>query len=305
MVVRLARDSTLRRGPDGARFKPVHRKDGKARGAVRSGIRTASSPAAAAGRRSTLFILSCIRVSTLRRASAWAATIRSSRISFSAGLSSESSICTPLSSPLPVSFTVTRPPPAVPSTSLALELGLHRLHLRFEFGGLLHQAQEIGHRTPRLNRSDRRRGSSSHHRNRRRPAAVPSACRRDRRRQRRRLVGARARRRSRARKARQHRLHQRIGAHAGLELGLARRRSATSASAAPAPRDTTTIQRRPVHCVKLAGEIVDQRLRGARLERDLEPAVLAAHQPHVAFERGLDPRGRASRSRARSAPRSC
>ena len=28
----------------------------------------------------------------------------------------------------------------------AVELGLHRLHLRFEFGGLFHQAEKISHR---------------------------------------------------------------------------------------------------------------------------------------------------------------
>src|SRR5262249_44798435 len=39
---------------------------------------------------------------------------------------------------------------------------------------------------------------------------------------------------------------------------------------------------------ELAREIVDQRLRGAALQSDLEPTVLAAHQPHVALERELD-----------------
>src|SRR5262249_23727300 len=66
----------------------------------------------------TLFILSCSSVSALRRASAWAATMRSSTISFSDGCMSVSSILTPFISPLPESLTVTRPPPDVPSTSI-------------------------------------------------------------------------------------------------------------------------------------------------------------------------------------------
>src|SRR5262245_29303145 len=63
------------------------------------------------------FILSCITASALRRASPCAAVNRSSTISFSSGLSSEGSIEAPFISPLPLSLTVTRPPPAVPSTS--------------------------------------------------------------------------------------------------------------------------------------------------------------------------------------------
>src|SRR5262245_4807721 len=64
------------------------------------------------------FIFSCNTVSALRLASVWAATMRSSRISFPDGLSSESSILTPLRSPLAVSVIVSMPPPAVPSTSI-------------------------------------------------------------------------------------------------------------------------------------------------------------------------------------------
>src|SRR5262245_33588546 len=67
----------------------------------------------------TLFIFSCMSVSTLRRASAWAATRRSSTISFSDGLSRLASIEAPFMSPLPESFTVTSPPPDMPSTSAA------------------------------------------------------------------------------------------------------------------------------------------------------------------------------------------
>src|SRR6516164_1696969 len=66
----------------------------------------------------TLCIFSCSSVSALRRASVWAATMRSSRISFSDGCMSVSSILTPFTSPLPESLTVTRPPPDVPSTSI-------------------------------------------------------------------------------------------------------------------------------------------------------------------------------------------
>src|SRR5215475_4492713 len=65
----------------------------------------------------TSFIFSCNSASALRRAAACAATIRSSRISFSAGLIRESSILTLFISPLPESVTLTSPPPDVPSTS--------------------------------------------------------------------------------------------------------------------------------------------------------------------------------------------
>jgi len=41
-------------------------------------------------------------------------------------------------------------------------------------------------------------------------------------------------------------------------------------------------------CGNLACEIVHQGLGGTRLERDFEPPVLAAHEPHVALERELD-----------------
>src|ERR1700722_10069879 len=63
-------------------------------------------------------ILSCSRISSLRRASAWAATNKSSTISFWSGLSSDSSTWTPRKSPLPEIFNVSMPPPAVPSTSI-------------------------------------------------------------------------------------------------------------------------------------------------------------------------------------------
>src|SRR5262249_10328831 len=66
----------------------------------------------------TLFIFSCSSVSALRRASAWAATMRSSRFSFSDGCRGGSSILTPFISPLPESCTATRLPPDVPSTSI-------------------------------------------------------------------------------------------------------------------------------------------------------------------------------------------
>src|SRR5262245_5574792 len=64
------------------------------------------------------FIFSCNTASALRRASACAATNRSSRISFSEGLSRESSILMPLRSPFAVRMTLSMPPPAVPSTSI-------------------------------------------------------------------------------------------------------------------------------------------------------------------------------------------
>src|SRR6266481_1654798 len=89
------------------------------------------------------------------------------------------------------------------------------------------------------------------------------------------------------RKARKHGLHERVCAHASLELGLPRlilrshRRLAVFGRYHDHPAPT-----RPLR--ELAREIVDQRLRGAALHSDLEPTVLAAHQPHVALERELD-----------------
>src|SRR6516162_2963937 len=89
------------------------------------------------------------------------------------------------------------------------------------------------------------------------------------------------------RKAREHGLHERIRAHAGLELSLPRlilrsdRRLALLGRYHDHPAPI-----RPLR--ELAREIVDQRLRGAALQSDLESAVLAAHQPHVALERKLD-----------------
>src|SRR5262245_29261767 len=65
-----------------------------------------------------LFILSCMTSSALRRASPWAARTRSSTISFSSAFNSEASIDTPFMSPLALSLTLTRPPPAMPSTSI-------------------------------------------------------------------------------------------------------------------------------------------------------------------------------------------
>src|SRR5262249_45265194 len=88
-------------------------------------------------------------------------------------------------------------------------------------------------------------------------------------------------------KAREHRLYQRIPLRAGLELGLPRLVLRSDGGLAllgryhdhPAPVG-------PLR--ELAREIVDQRLGGAWLQRDFETAVLAAHKPHVAFERKLD-----------------
>ena len=55
----------------------------------------------------------------------------------------------------------------------------------------------------------------------------------------------------------------------------------------PGSADTTTIQRRPVHCENLRPRSPISTFDARRLERDLEPAVLEADQPHVALERGL------------------
>ena len=164
---------------------------------------------------------------------------RSSRISFSSGLTSEASICTPFISPLAVSVTVTRPPPAVPSTSIVVELGLHLLHLRLQLRRLLHHARGnqpsftslvvvvvgaviVGHRAAA----------------RRRLAASAPA----------RVVAPRARRRSRRREsapappAPADRRARRCSSSACACVGLR-----LHASARPARAETTTIQRRPVH----------------------------------------------------------
>src|SRR5262245_47515347 len=91
------------------------------------------------------------------------------------------------------------------------------------------------------------------------------------------------------RKARKHRLHERLRAYAGLELSLPR-------VVLRSDRRLTRLGRYHHHPApicplrELAREIVDQRLRGASLQPDLESTVLAAHQPHVALERKLEDR---------------
>ena len=57
---------------------------------------------------------------------------------------------------------------------------------------------------------------------------------------------------------------------------------------APCSCDTTTIQRLPVQPLSLRCRSCTNVLRRARFQRDLELAVLAAHQPHVVSQRQLD-----------------
>ena len=89
-------------------------------------------------------------------------------------------------------------------------------------------------------------------------------------------------------KARQHRLHQRIGTHAVLEFGLARFVLRRGSTARPASAETVTIQRRPVHSPSLRDRSPTSVLAALGSMPDFEPAVLEAHEPHVAFQRALD-----------------
>ena len=86
--------------------------------------------------------------------------------------------------------------------------------------------------------------------------------------------------------------------------------SACCASACDLQRRLRRLRRHHHHpapagpLLELARQLVDQRLGGARLQRDFEPAVLAAHQPHVALERGSSSAGRASPPPSATIPRS-
>ena len=105
-------------------------------------------------------------------------------------------------------------------------------------------------------------------------------------------------------KARQHRLHQRIGAHAVFQLGLARLAPARATSARPARAETTTIQRRPVQSASFFDSSPASDLRRARLERDFERPSSKRTSRTSRSSAALQRRGRASRRRARPDPRS-
>ena len=171
--------------------------------------------------------------------------MRSSTISFSEGFISVSSILTAFISPFPESLTAEAAARGALHLEL-VELGLHRFHLGLELSGLLHQAQEISHCFVLLRRApDRlqwRHQSSSSGRTcapnaepssssghvpppRARPSAAAAATPRR----------PCARPRFRPRKARQHGLYQRIGAHAALELSLPRLVLRSHRTARPAP----------------------------------------------------------------------
>src|SRR5262245_4189693 len=232
----------------------------------------------------TLFIFSCNRVSALRRASACAATMRSATISFSDGCMSVSSIVTPFISPLPESLTVTSPPPEVPSTSIwsssaciasILDLSSVACFIRPRKSAIAHllprvrdiellSLKLVGGRKFRVlgigrwQMLGRSRGALAHVND----------------------LGAG--------KAREHGLHQRIRLDAGLERGLPRAVLRSNRRLARLRRyDDHPAPAGPLR--ELARQIVDQRLCRARLQCDLQPTVLAAHQPHVALKGELDP----------------
>ena len=86
----------------------------------------------------------------------------------------------------------------------------------------------------------------------------------------------------------------------------ARRPARCSCSvAAPGSEETATTQRRPVQSLERArrGRSARSRLR-ALGERELDPALLEAHEPHVALQRAASARCRAARRPARPRPRS-
>ena len=87
-------------------------------------------------------------------------------------------------------------------------------------------------------------------------------------------------------KALQHRLHQRIGAHAASSSACLRVGAATSASARPS-REITDHPAPAGPVRRACAQIVASDLGGASAQRDFEPAVLEAHQPHLALQREL------------------
>ena len=91
------------------------------------------------------FISSADRVSSLALASLTAAAIKSSRTSLSPSAIRLSSIPTDFAKPFPVKVTVTMPPPACPSTSMAAIFFLQFLHFRLQTSGLLHHVAKILH----------------------------------------------------------------------------------------------------------------------------------------------------------------
>src|SRR3954469_7547780 len=251
----------------------------------------------------TSFIFSCSSASALRRASAWAATMRSSTISFSDGLIRLSSILTPFISPLPESLTLTRPPPDVPSTSIwsscacivsILDLSSAAWFIRPRKSAMAHLSCAESLRaklgveaaallivfgigwTPIVIKTGM--------------AVIGREFRS--------ITGIVRRRRQRhlalayvhdlgPGKAREHGLHQGISAYAGLEFGLA-------CLVLRSDRCLALFGRHHNHPApvgplrELSRQVVHQSLRGALLQSDLQPAVLAAHQPDVALERQLD-----------------
>src|SRR5262249_50791011 len=210
----------------------------------------------------TSFIFSCNTTSALRRASACAATMRSSRISFSEGFISESSILTPLRSPLAVIVTVTMPPPAVPSTAICSSSACIACILDCSCAACFIRPRKSAMSLILAIGQNVRRGF----------AALRVLRHAD-------DLGAR--------KAVENGLHQRIGLHAALDLRLLGLGLGANCRG--------TLLLRHDHDPALAGpagqlalEVVHKSLRRGRLERNFQLAIFAAHQAHIAFERHLD-----------------
>src|ERR1700733_7576453 len=209
-------------------------------------------------------ILSCSRISSLRRASAGGATIGALTISFWSGLSSDSSTWTPRKSPLPEIFNVSMPPPAVPSTSMRSSSACMDSIFDFSSAACFIRPRKSGigvalvirHVRHIVGSGDRRAGGRAYFDN----LGAGKSC--------------------------QHRLHQRIAARVALELGLAlfglraQRRRARFGGDHDHPAPAGPI-------MKLLRQVADQHFCRARFERDFELAVLETHETDVAFQRAL------------------
>ena len=169
-----------------------------------------------------------------------------------------------------------------------VELGLQLLHLGLQLRGLLHQAQKsaIGHK-PRVRCLSRCSSSRTQ------LSPKPSSS------VRRHIVVGSARLQPSPPSAPRTPTISAPGNRASTALTSGSARTPTSssawrASACALERGRTLLRRHHDHpgpagpLLELARQVVDQRLCRTRLERDLEPAVLAAHKPHVALERSLD-----------------
>src|SRR5215510_4208076 len=197
------------------------------------------------------FIFSCNTTSALRRASACAATMRSSRTSFSEGLRRESSILMPLRSPFAVRITVTKPPPAVPSTSIWSSSACMACILDCNCAACFISPRKSGMSLLLAVGGNIRLGVN-------RVRVLPHTD----------DFGSR--------KPAQHGLNQRIALHAAFNLRLLGFSLRTKRGGALLlGYDDDPALSGPAGQLPL--QIVHQRFRRARLKRDLELAILAAH----------------------------